>query len=74
MRTHGNGAMTVVNPASSAVAPTVPSLWYIWPANNGNAAANVVRTKVFPAIALAATGRYDGEKTGISRVIKGIRL
>ena len=48
----------VVKPARSAVAPTVPSLWYICPANSGNAAAKHVRTNVLAAIALAATGRY----------------
>ena len=41
--TYGSGAITVVSPASSDVAPTVPSLLYICPANRGNAAAKIVR-------------------------------
>ena len=56
--THGMGAATVVKPARSAVAPTVPSLSYIWPAKSGNAAAELVRTNVFADIAEAAIGRY----------------
>lgn len=55
--THGKGAMTAVNPAKSAVAPTVPSLRYMAPANKGNAAANEERIKLFPAMAEAALGR-----------------
>ena len=55
--THGKGAVIVVNPANRAVAPTVPSRWYIWPAKSGNAAAKVVRTNVLAAIDEAATGR-----------------
>lgn len=45
-------------PASSAVAPTVPSRVYIWPANNGKAAANEDRANALAAIADAAIGRY----------------
>ena len=45
--------MIVVSPARSAVAPTVPSLSYIWRAKSGKTAANVVRSAVFAAIALA---------------------
>jgi hypothetical protein len=56
--THGSGAITVVNPASSAVAPTVPSLEYIAGANKGNPAANDERNALFEAIADAAIGRY----------------
>lgn len=50
--------MTVVSPAKSAVAPTVPSLWYIAPAKSGNAAAKEDRTAELLAMALAAMGRY----------------
>lgn len=46
--THGKGAMTVMRPASSAVAPTVPKRWYIAVENRGKAAANVVRMIAFP--------------------------
>ena len=48
----------VVKPAKSAVAPTVPSLSYICPANSGKPAAKLVRTNVFAAMADAAMGRY----------------
>jgi hypothetical protein len=57
-RAYGSGAITVINPASSAVAPTVPSLAYIAPANKGNPAAKDERTALFAAIADAAIGRY----------------
>ena len=56
--TYGKGAITVINPARRAVAPTVPNLSYIWPANNGKPAAKLDRTALFAAIALAAIGRY----------------
>ena len=56
--TYGKGAIMVISPASRAVAPTVPNLWYIWPANNGKPAAKLDRTALFAAIALAAIGRY----------------
>jgi hypothetical protein len=56
--THGSGAITVVKPARSAVAPTVPSLVYIAPANKGNPAANDERSALFAAMADAAMGRY----------------
>ena len=54
--TDGSGADIVVNPANKAVAPTVPRRWYICPAKSGNAAANVVRTKVLAAMDDAAIG------------------
>ena len=57
-RTHGRGAASVVKPASSAVAPTVPRRLYIWPAKSGNAAAEDVLVKVLDAMADAAIGRY----------------
>lgn len=57
-KTHGNGAMSVVNPANSAVAPTVPSFLYMAPANSGNTAAKEKRSAEFDAIAEAAIGRY----------------
>ncbi len=50
--------MSVNSPASNAVAPTVPSLVYIAPANSGNTAANDERRALFAAIADAAMGRY----------------
>lgn len=50
--------MTVVRPASNAVAPTVPNFAYIAPANNGNTAAKDDRMALFAAIADAAIGRY----------------
>jgi len=50
--------MSVAKPARRAVAPTVPSLSYIIPANNGNAAANADRNALLLAIADAAIGRY----------------
>lgn len=50
--------MIIVNPASNAVAPTVPSLEYIAGANNGNPAANAERIALFEASADAAIGRY----------------
>jgi hypothetical protein len=56
--TYGSGAITVVNPARSAVAPTVPSLLYIVRANKGNPAANDECKALFEAIADAAMGRY----------------
>ena len=56
--THGRGAMRVASPASKAVAPTVPSRSYICPAKRGKTAANVDRTALLAAIALAAIGRY----------------
>ena len=56
--THGDGAMIVARPARRAVAPTVPSLSYIAPANNGNAAANANRSALLLAIADAAIWRY----------------
>lgn len=56
--THGSGAAIVITPAKSAVAPSVPSCSYIWPANRGNAAANAERTNAFAAIEDAAMGRY----------------
>ena len=58
MNTHGKGAMSVARPASSAVAPTVPRRSYICPAKSGNTAANVLRSALLLAIALAAIGRY----------------
>lgn len=56
--TYGSGVMSVVSPASRAVAPTVPRRSYIWPANSGNTAANVDRSALLLAIADAAIGRY----------------
>ena len=56
--TYGSGAITVVSPANSAVAPTVPSLLYICPANSGNAAAKIVRIAALHVSASAATERY----------------
>ncbi len=56
--TYGIGAIAVVSPANSSVAPIVPSVRYICPANNGNAAANEVRIVVLHARALAAIGLY----------------
>jgi hypothetical protein len=50
--------MIVARPARRAVAPTVPNLSYIAPANNGNAAANADRNALLLAIADAAIGRY----------------
>ena len=47
----------VMTPARSAVAPSVPSLVYICPANSGNAAAKDERMNAFAAIAEAAIGR-----------------
>ena len=47
-----------MSPARSAVAPTVPRASYICPANNGKTAANVERSALLAAIALAAIGRY----------------
>ena len=71
--------MAVVNPASNAVAPTVPSLEYIAGANNGNPAANADRMALFDASADAAIGRYATTryvktelKTKYSPVPKGI--
>lgn len=71
--------MAVVNPASNAVAPTVPSLEYIAGANNGNPAANADRIALFDASADAAIGRYATTryvktelKTKYSPVPKGI--
>jgi hypothetical protein len=55
---YGNGAMIVERPAKRAVAPTVPSLSYIAPANSGNTAANAERNALLLAIAEAAIGRY----------------
>lgn len=55
--TYGSGAMAVVIPARSTVAPTVPSASYICPANSGNAAANVVRIVVLHVSANDAIGR-----------------
>lgn len=49
--------MIVINPASRAVAPTVPSRWYIAPANRGKAAAKDDRIALLAAIADAAMGR-----------------
>lgn len=56
--TYGSGAIAVVSPAKSSVAPTVPRARYICPANSGNAAAKAVRIVVLHASALAASGRY----------------
>jgi len=56
--TKGSGAIAVVSPANSSVAPMVPSALYICPANKGNAAANEVRIVVLHPRALAATGLY----------------
>jgi hypothetical protein len=50
--------MIVARPARRAVAPTVPSLLYMAPANNGNAAANADRSALLLAMAEAAIGRY----------------
>ena len=55
--TYGSGAIAVVNPASSTVAPTVPSVSYICLANSGNTAANVVRIVVLHVSANDAMGR-----------------
>lgn len=55
---NGKGAAIVITPASRAVAPSVPSVMYIWPAKSGKAAANMERANAFAAIALAAMGRY----------------
>ena len=55
--TYGSGAAMVMTPARSAVAPSVPSLVYICPANSGNAAAKDERMNAFAAIAEAAIGR-----------------
>lgn len=49
--------MSVVKPASSAVAPTVPSLLYMALANSGNAAAKEKRIATLLARAEAAIGR-----------------
>ena len=49
--------MTAVSPANNAVAPTVPSLEYIAPANKGKPAAKELLMKLLLAIALAAMGR-----------------
>lgn len=57
VRAHGSGAITVVSPARSAVAPTEPSFEYIAGANRGNPAANDERIALFEAIADAAIGR-----------------
>lgn len=54
---HGSGAITAVKPTSSVVAPTVPSLPYIAPANSGSAAAKVERSAELDAMADAAMGR-----------------
>ena len=56
--THGRGAIRVNNPARRAVAPTVPNVSYICPANSGKPAAKLDRTALFAAMALAAMGRY----------------
>lgn len=50
--------MIVARPARRAVAPTVPSLSYMAPANSGNAAANADRNALLLAMAEAAIGRY----------------
>jgi hypothetical protein len=65
-----------VSPARSAVAPTVPSLLYIAPANSGKAAANAERIALLDAMALAAMGRYacgSGSAMEISRGRGGYR-
>jgi hypothetical protein len=56
--TDGSGAITVVSPAKSAVAPTVPRRLYIYSAIRGKAQARIVLKKVLPAMAEAATGLY----------------
>lgn len=56
-KTYGKGVMSVVKPASSAVAPTVPSLLYMALANSGNAAAKEKRIATLLARAEAAIGR-----------------
>ena len=56
--TYGSGAIAVVSPTNSNVAPTVPRARYICLANKGNAAANDVRIVVLHARALAAIGLY----------------
>jgi hypothetical protein len=61
-KTYGRGAINVVSPASKAVAPTVPSLWYIAPAKRGKAQPKLDRMKLFPAMADAAIGRYATTK------------
>lgn len=48
----------VVRPARSAVAPTVPNLAYIVPANKGKTAAKDERVALLAAMAEAAMGRY----------------
>jgi hypothetical protein len=61
-KTYGRGAINVVSPASKAVAPTVPSLWYIAPAKRGKAQPKLDRMKLFPAMPDAAIGRYATTK------------
>jgi len=56
-KTHGSGANNVAKPATSAVAPTVPNVTYIFDANNGNAAAKQHLTKLLLASTEAAMGR-----------------
>ena len=56
--TYGNGAITSVNPANSAVAPTVPRVLYIAPANKGKPAAKQLRIALLAASALAENWRY----------------
>lgn len=55
---NGSGAISVVRPARSAVAPTVPRRSYIGPAKRGKAAANIHRRALLLAIAEAEIGRY----------------
>lgn len=58
LKMNGKGAETVMIPAKSAVAPSVPNLSYICPANSGKAAAKDDRTKAFADNEEAAMGRY----------------
>jgi hypothetical protein len=56
-KTHGSGAIIVHRPASSAVAPVVPSVLYMAPANSGKTPAKVDLTKALLAMTDAAHGR-----------------
>jgi hypothetical protein len=49
--------MAAHKPARRAVAPTVPSLEYIWPAKRGNPAAKQERMNELLAMTDAAQGR-----------------
>lgn len=60
--TDGSGAIIVVSPAKSAVAPTAPSRSYMYLATRGKVHAKTDLQKVLPAIAEAATGLYATTK------------